>query len=118
MVNSMSILEICDNGDVLSVLRIVNIVLTIIRIVVPITLMVSLMINYVGAVKNNDADALAKANKLAVVRTVAAVLVFLVATLVNIIFSVIISKDMDYKDCTTCLNKPFSSECKFDYSKI
>ena len=99
MVNSMSILEICDNGDVLSVLRIVNIVLTIIRIVVPITLMVSLMINYVGAVKNNDADALAKANKLAVVRTVAAVLVFLIPTFVHTIVNIADPGNRTYFSC-------------------
>ncbi|MCI7332270.1 MAG: hypothetical protein MSH48_01210 [Mollicutes bacterium] len=40
----MSILSLCDNGDVLSVFRIVNIVIMIIKIAVPILLIVTGMI--------------------------------------------------------------------------
>ena len=72
----MMILHICDLPDVLSVFRILNIVITIIKIVVPIILIVSLSINYLNAVKSNDYDALAKANKQLVPKIVAVVLIF------------------------------------------
>ena len=99
MVKGMSILGICDDGSVLSVLRIANIVLTIIRIVVPIILIVSLMINYMSAVKNNDSDALAKANKLLVTRIIAAVLVFLIPTFVRVIINVVDPGNRTYFSC-------------------
>ncbi len=97
----MSILSICDNGDVLSVLRIVNIVITIIRIVVPIILILSLMLNYMNAVKDNDSDALAKANRLLVPKILATVLVFLIPTFVNLIVEVV---DPGNKTYLSCLN--------------
>ena len=99
MVNNMWVLDVCENGDVLSVLRIVNIVLTIIRIVVPIILIVSLMLNYLNATKNNDSDALAKANKLTVVRIIAAILVFLIPTFVYTIVDVVDPGNRTYFSC-------------------
>ena len=50
----MLITSICDNAEILSVIRIVKIIITIIKIVVPIILMVSLSINYLIAVKSSD----------------------------------------------------------------
>lgn len=105
-------------GDLAPILRIVGIVIFGIKVIVPIVLIVMGMIDLAKAVAEKSEDKIKEAQNRLIKRAIAAVLVFLVATLVNIIFSVIISKDMDYKDCTTCLNKPFSSECKFDYSKI
>ena len=74
----MSIMSICDNVDVLSVLRIVKIVITIIKIVVPILLILSLSFKYLSAVKSNDSDLLAKANKSAITVIIAAILVFFI----------------------------------------
>ena len=82
---SMMILELCDNGDVLNILSYVKVLLLIIRIVVPIILIVSMMINYTRAVASKDSDALAKANRGLVSKSIAAILVFLIPTFVNII---------------------------------
>ena len=57
------LLDICDNADIMSILRIIKIAILIIRIIVPILLIVSLALNYMNAVKSNDADMLSKANK-------------------------------------------------------
>ena len=59
----MLIMGICDNASVLFIIRIIKIIITIIKVVVPIVLIVSLMINYLSAVKSNDFDALNKTNK-------------------------------------------------------
>ena len=48
------ILSVCDIPEVLKVMRIVNIIITIIRIAVPILLIVSSMISYMNAIKDND----------------------------------------------------------------
>ena len=81
----MNILDICDNADIMSILRIVKIVITIIRIVVPLILIISLSINYTSAVKSNDSDLLSKANKSAIPKIIAAILVFLIPTFVHIL---------------------------------
>ena len=105
-------------GDLGPILRIAGIVIFGIKVIVPIILIIMGMIDLAKAVTEKSEDKIKEAQNRLIKRAIAAVLVFLVATLVNIIFSVIISRDMDYKDCTTCLNKPFSSECKFTYGEI
>jgi hypothetical protein len=92
-------MDLCDNGDALSVIRIVNIVIQIIRIGVPILLILSLMINYMSAVHNNDNDALMKANKSAVSKIIAAILVFLIPTFVNLIVDIADPGNRTYFSC-------------------
>ena len=76
------ILGICDNPDILNVMRIIDIVITIIKIVVPILLIISGMITYKNAVRDNEA--ISKANNLFVKKIIAAVLIFFIPTFVNI----------------------------------
>ncbi len=97
----MNILGICDNGDVLSVFRIVNIVITIIKIVVPIILMLSLMIDYAKAVADNNSDALAKISRTAVSKVVAAILVFYIPTFVTLIANISSFNKDNYLNCLT-----------------
>ncbi len=93
------IITVCDNPDVLSVLRLVKIVVTIIRIIVPIILIVSLSINYLNAVHNNDSDALHKANKGAVIKVIATILVFLLPTFVKLIMNIASYNSTNYTAC-------------------
>ena len=81
-------MSICDNGDVLSVLYIIKIILTLIRVVVPILLLLSLTIEYMKASHSGDSDALAKANKMVVTRIIAAILVFFIPNFVNLIVDI------------------------------
>ena len=89
------ILSICDTPEVLKVMRLVNIIITIIRIAIPILLIVSVMIDYMNAIKDNDE--LSKTSKLAVTKLTAAILVFLIPTFVSIIAGVVNSGE--YKKC-------------------
>ena len=81
----MILLDVCNNPTILSVLRMVNIAILIIKIVVPILLILSLTINYLKATTKNDADALEKANKSTIPKVVAAILIFFIPTFVNLI---------------------------------
>ena len=54
------ILSICNLPDSLKVIRIINIVITIIRISVPIILMVSVMISLLKAVTNAELNKITK----------------------------------------------------------
>ncbi len=96
----MSILNICENPDVLEVLRIVKIVILIIKIAVPIILIVSLVLSYTSAVKSSDSDALNKANKSLIPKLVSAALVFFVPTFIDLIADMT-DNDKGYASCIT-----------------
>lgn len=78
------ILDICANSNVLKAIRFAKIVIDIIKIIVPIILILSLSIEYLMAIKKDDPDLLAKANKNVIRKTIAAILVFLIPTVVGI----------------------------------
>ena len=98
------ILSVCDNPDVLSVMRIINIVITIIKIVVPILLIVKCMLDYASAIKDNDSDALSKTNKIIVKRVIAAILVFIIPTFITLIANITENK-VSYSSCLTSATK-------------
>lgn len=97
------LLSICDSGEVLSAMRIIKILIQIIRIAVPIILIISLILTYVGAMTSNDSEALAKANKSIVPKSIAIVLVFLMPTFVRIVAD-ISSTENGWKACITNAN--------------
>ena len=82
------ILSICSNPSTLKVFKLVRIVIMIIKIAVPIALIVSVMIDYMKVV-SDPSDSLEKTNKLMVKKVIAAVLIFTIPTLVNIISNTI-----------------------------
>ena len=93
----MYILSVCSSPEVLKVIMIVKTVITIIRIVVPILLLISVSLNYLNAIRNNDSDALEKANKMTIIKVIAAILVFFIPTFVNIIGN--ITGEKSYLSC-------------------
>ena len=111
----MYILDVCDNGDLLSVLAIVNTVITIIRVLVPIILLVSLMITYAKAVKSSDSDLLAKANKELVKKVVAALLILFIPSLV---YSLLDLVDPNNKTYIACLNDATPRKIQQRYTQV
>ncbi len=95
------ILSICNLPDSLKVIRIINIVITIIRISVPIILMVSVMISLLKAVTNAELN---KITKPMINKVIAAILIFLIPTFVRVI-AYISGNNEEY---TTCINNATS----------
>lgn len=96
----MNILSICDNPDVLQVMRIINIVITIIKIAVPILLIIFIMIELIGAVA--DEEKFKKVTSGAVKKFIAALLIFLIPTLVQVIVVNVVGSNEtneEYKNC-------------------
>lgn len=81
----MNILSICDNPDVLKIMNIIVLFINIIKIAVPIILILALMIRLTSAVAKSNEDAIASIKKTAPANVIAAVLIFLVPTLVGIV---------------------------------
>lgn len=94
----MFILSICDNAEILSVLRLIKIVIGIIRVIVPILLILSLSLEFAKAVMSNDSDLLKSASSAAVKKSIAAVLIFFIPTFMNMIGNMT-SDDGMYKTC-------------------
>lgn len=94
----INILGICDNAEILSVLRLVRIVITALQIVVPIVLIVTLSINFAQAAASQDANALSKAKMKAVYQAIAAVCIFVVPTFVSLLMNLTVG-DETYKTC-------------------
>jgi len=113
----MYVMGICDSADLLSVARLVKVVITIIKIVVPIILILSLMINYMSAVKDNDSSALAKANKVVVSKSIAALLIFFMPTFVNIIADISSYDTNSYSRCLSNANSEYISSLRIYEAK-
>ena len=94
----MLVLGICDTPKVLEVMNIVNIIITIIRIVVPILLLFSLTFKLIQAITKGNEDAIASIKKKAVPSIIAAALIFIVPVLVNLIIGVSFPNS-DYSKC-------------------
>ena len=106
------ILSVCDNPDVLKVVNLIKTIILIIKIAVPIILIISVMVDYMNAIKDNDE--LAKTSRLATRKLAAAILVFLIPTFVNIIADVIIPNS----EYTACLDNANSRGIKIAYETI
>ena len=96
--------DICDN--LAPVLRIVGIVVWGIKVIVPIILIVIGMIDLAKAVTEKSEDKIKEAQQKLIKRAIAAVLVFLVISLVGVVMSIV--GDTSYEECMICVNSPWS----------
>jgi hypothetical protein len=94
----INILGICDNAEILSVIRLVNILISGIKVIVPIILIVTLSVDFLKATASHDDDAVKKAANNAIRKGVAAVAIFMVPTLISILIN-LSSGDFEYKTC-------------------
>ena len=88
------------------VARVVGIVIWGIKVFVPILLIVRGMIDLAKAVNEKSEDKIKEAQQKLIKRAIAAVLVFLVVSLVSVVMTIV--GDESYKDCMTCINSPWS----------
>lgn len=108
----MFILSLCDVPEVLEVLQIVEVIIMAFRIAVPIILIVSGMITLMNTIKSGDEDLLAKSKKVLINKIIAAVLIFFVPLLVELVI-LVAGGDTDYKNCInikeSTINSAYSS---------
>ncbi len=92
------ILGICDNPSVLEVMDIISKIIMIIKIIVPIILIVICMVDFMKAINDKDNDGLKKAQKIAINRAIAAVLIFMIPTIVGVLVRVS-TNGTEYEAC-------------------
>lgn len=94
----INILGLCDNAEILSVIRLVKLLITGIQVVVPIILIVTLSIEFMQATASSDEDKLKSAASNAIRKGIAAFAIFMVPTLINVLVKMS-SNDFTYKTC-------------------
>lgn len=92
------IASICSEPKVLEIFRIINILISIIRIIVPIILIFSVLLKFMSVIKTGDEDSFSKVKKSVITNIVAAVIIFLIPSLVNIVVKISFSNS-GYKNC-------------------
>ena len=83
-------------------------------IFVPALLIIMGAVTFLKAVVSQKEDALKTAQKQLTNKIIAAVAVFLVVTVIDIVIGLV--ADEGWKDCAACFIKPTSSECKISRS--
>ena len=106
----INVLDVITSGEDLCadlgpVLRIVGIVVFGIKVIVPIMLIVIGMIDLAKDVTEKNEYNIKKAQQALIKKAIAAVLVFLVVTLVSVIMGLVGNKD--YDACMDCINNPW-----------
>ncbi len=110
LINILDDFDFCTDPDMGVILRIVGIVVFGIKIVVPIILILVGMLDLAKAVSAKKEDDIKNAQNALIKKAIAAVLVFLVATIVSLLMGVVNGRA--YKECMDCIDHPFSNKCK------
>jgi hypothetical protein len=117
MLDLISLMDISSGAELCKelsfVLKLVGLVVFAIKIVVPILLLFYGMLDFVNAVMLKKEDEVKGALNKLKSRAIAAVVVFCVVSVVNLLMNFIGSDE--YKNCVTCINDPF--DCDVNYNE-
>lgn len=101
-------MSICQQDGVKKALKFIGILLVVAKILVPIILIVFGVMDYSKAMIASDADAISKATKSLIFRVVAGVIIFVLPTIVNFIFSTVVKNKANFNQCRACI---FERKC-------
>ncbi len=108
----MGVFNFCTEPQLQPILGLIGYVILGIKIIVPIILVIMGMLDLAKAVTEKDENKIKAAQMLLVKRAIAAVIVFLVMTVVTIVVSLVNGKD--WEGCKDCLNHPTWRKCQFN----
>lgn len=94
----------CTDAEVVSIMTLIGIVVWGIKVFVPIILIIVGMIDMAKAVTEKSDDKIKAAQASLIKKSIAAVIVFLIPTIVGLIMGVIGANN--YKNCMICVNNP------------
>lgn len=102
----------CDEG-VINVFKIGGNILFIVKIIVPILLIISASVDIFKAVIGSDQELLMKQIQVVIKRAIAALIVFLLPSIIYFAFTVLVNVDSDlekYENLGICLKEPGSCQ--------
>ena len=91
--------NLCDNQDLLNVLRLVRMVIKVLQIAVPIGLILMGTIDMGKAVIAGDEKKMKEAQKPFVKRIISAVIVFIIPFIVNLVMNLVTTGNNDWRNC-------------------
>lgn len=95
-------IDVCS-GEIMKTWRLIGYILLIIKIAVPIVLIVMGSIDMMKAVMAAKEDDIKKSQGMFIKRTIAAIIVFFVPTIVNLILNVIGGSEYKNSECIKCV---------------
>lgn len=99
-------------------IKIVGIILLIAKIVIPLVIIVLTSLNLISTVTSGNPEELNKTIKKAAISVLAAIIVFFVPTIVDVMFGVVLDasssekENSDIEACRQCLFHPLADDCK------
>lgn len=109
-------LKVCEDSGVLKTFQMAGYVLYVVKIVVPLLLILFGIVDMVKVIISGDDGSLNKQVAVIIKRGIVAIIVFLIPSVVDALFSVVTNySDVmeEYKDCYNCIMTPSdSSVCK------
>ncbi|HIU11419.1 MAG TPA: hypothetical protein IAB65_01830 [Candidatus Onthocola stercorigallinarum] len=108
--------DVCERSEVLTVLRVVGYIIYVAKIVIPLLLIIFGSIDFAKAIIANDEKAIKTAGGALVRRFIAAVVVFLIPTILNLLLGLVDNIESikgTFSDCTNCIFNPMDdSACR------
>lgn len=98
----------CNNKGVKQTLKFIGTLLLIAKIVVPVLLIIFGIIEFAKAMTSTDSDAISKATKSFIFKLISAIIIFILPTIINFIFSNIVTDGSGYNQCRRCI---FNRNC-------
>ena len=98
------ILSICDEPSLMNVIRLIVLFINIIKVLVPIILIIAVAIKLTGAITKNSQDDVMKTVRSCIPNIIAAVLIFLIPTFVDLVARVSFPNS-DYSKCISGISK-------------
>lgn len=80
-------MDLCNNGNVLVIIRIIKIGIDILKILLPLILIVLIMIDFLKTIPSGKEEELSKSIKIAIRRIISALMIFIIPTIVEVISS-------------------------------
>ena len=110
----MLLLDICDNGNILKVFRIIRVSLEIIRVIVPVLIIISVTISFFKALNEGTDDSFKEVFKSGIKKVIAGLLVFLAPTIIDAILGL---ASNDVNNVKACLDNSTEEGIQTAYQK-
>ena len=95
----MLLLDVCDNGDILKVFRVIRIGLEIIRVVVPILIIITVTISATKVITSGSSDSFKEFISTSLKKIVAGLLVFLAPNIINVVLGIASNDVNNVQNC-------------------
>ena len=109
----MLLMNLCENT--IKGWQLAGILITIIKIVVPIIIITTGNITFFKAIKEGTAESLAGSAKILFKKIIAGIIIFMIPTIINNVIVLLSNKEIiaaDTKKCSICFESPTSNDCK------